>query len=318
MEKSIVRYKPFSERTPDSQYSNILRQVLETGIKKTSIHASLPENQGSGHKYCLELSGLTMKYSLENGVPVTPIRNLGNLWQGAIGEIIAFINGARTLQQLEEYGCPKAFWEKWVTKDKCNSFGLEEFDLGPGSYGAILTHMPGPNGEQPFNQIDALIKQMQEKPFLRTHCLSTWYAPYALGDMTQNSPRKVVVAPCHGNLVQFNVFDNKNMHMVHVQRSADTPVGLALNMVGWPAFGMMTAYMTGLNFTEYHHMLPNPQLYDVQFDIVRELIERKHLKLPSLYLRPGREIKSIYDFRKEDFYLEDYYPHAKVKIPTAI
>ena len=317
MSKEIVRYKPFDARTVDTQYPDLLNQIVQTGGRKTSIHAQLPENKNSGHSFCLEVSGAVLRYPLANGAPISPIRDLGNLWQGAIGEIIGFTNGARTLEELEHYGCPKQFWEKWVTKEKCDNFGLAEHDLGPGSYGAILTAMPTKDGGT-FNQIDALVKQMQRNPILRTNYISTWYAPYALGDKTQNSPRKVVVAPCHGNLVQFNVFDNNEMHMVHAQRSADTPVGLVLNMTEWVSFGMMVAYMTNLNFTEYIHMLPNAQIYDIQLDVVEELIARPPTKLPSLYLRPKRKITSIFDFRKEDFELEDYFPHGKVKIPTAI
>ncbi len=192
----------------------------------------------------------------------------------AIGEVVAFINGARTLEDLEKYGCPKVFWDRWVTKEKCEIFGLDEGDLGGGSYGAALAAMPMPDGNH-FNQIEALIKQMQRMPFLRTHMITTWYPPYALGDKEQNSPRQVVVAPCHGNIIQFNVFD-KEMHMIHYQRSADAPVGLVLNLAEWVAFGMMVAHMTGLNFTQYTHYLPNPQI------MIFRLIVSKSYCLESL------------------------------------
>lgn len=168
-----------------------------------------------------------------------------------------------------------------------------------------------------FNQIDALINQMQKNPSARTHLISTWYTPLAMGDPTQNSPRKVVVAPCHGNMVQFNVFGD-HMDMVLYQRSADMAVGVVLNLAEWVAFGMMTSYVTGIPLRGYIHYLPNPQMYDVQFDCVDELLKRESRAFPSLYLRPKREIKSIYDFRKEDFEMEDYNPHEKMNIPTPI
>lgn len=311
-----IPYKPFSERKPDTQYENLLRDILENGKSKTPIHAQLKENQGSGHQYCLELSGKMLHYDLSNGVPILPIRDQGKAYKGAIGEMIAFINGARTLEDLEKYGCPKVFWDRWVTKDKCEIWGLPEGDLGDGSYGAALASMPMPNGKT-FNQVEALIKQMQKMPFLRTHVITTWYPPYALSDKDQDAPRKVVVAPCHGNMLQFNVFGDE-MHMVHYQRSADVPVGLVLNLAEWVAFGMMVAYMTKLKFTQYTHYLPNPQIYDVQIPSVKDMLAREPRKLPTLHLRPKREITSIFDFRKEDFELEDYEPHEKMIIPTAI
>ena len=306
------------KRTPDTQYETLLRKIVREGKKKTTIHASLPENAGSEHKFCLELSGETLKYDLSNGVPILPIRDLSKSFRGAIGEIVAFINGARTLEDLKKFGCPEIFWERWVTKEKCAGLGLPEHDLGDGSYGAVLTATPMPNGKT-FDQIDALVKQMQRKPFLRTHLITTWYAPYDLSDIEQGAPRKVMVAPCHGNMVMFNVYpDQKEMDMVHVQRSADVPVGLPLNLTEWVAFGMMVAYMTGLKLKTYSHMLPNPQIYDIQLPQIEEMLAREPRRLPTLYLRPNREIKSVKDFRREDFVLEDYEPHEKIIVKAVI
>lgn len=316
--KPLINYKPIDERAPDNQYQEMLRLIIDKGRKKTTIHASLPENAGSEHKYCLELSGHMLRYDLSNGVPLLPIRDLSSSMKGAIGEVVGFINGARTLQSLKEFGCPEVFWARWVTKEKCQNFGLPEFDLGGGSYGAALTHIPLPNGMF-FDQVEALMKQMKRAPHLRTHYITTWYPPLALGDKDQGSPREVVVAPCHGNVIQFNVFpDTGEMDMIHYQRSADAPVGLPLNLIEWTAFGMMVAYMNGLTLSTYTHYLPNPQIYDIQIPQVEELLAREERKLPTLHLRPKREITSIKDFRREDFELEDYSPHEKMIVKAVI
>ncbi len=313
-----IDYKPASERTPDTQYQTLLRELVDKGIRKEVIHSKLPENAASEHKCCYELSGRMLSYDLSNGVPVLPIRDFSSGYKGAIGEIVAFINGARTLEDLQKFGCPKIFWDRWVTKDKCAIWGLPEGDLGDGSYGAVLTATPMPNGKT-FDQIEALIKQMKKMPFLRTHVITTWYPPYDLSDKDQDSPRKVVVAPCHGNVVQFNVFpDTNEMDMVHYQRSADVPVGLPLNLIEWTAFGMMVSYMTGIKLRSYIHFLPNPQIYDVQIPQIEELLAREPRKLPTLHLRPNREIHSIKDFRREDFVLEDYEPHEKMIVKAVI
>lgn len=315
--KNIVPYKPFKNRTPDSQYEAILADVLKNGKKKTSMHAKLPENAGSGHKYCLELPGRMLSYDLSNGVPILPIRDLGTMYKGTIGEVVAFINGAQTLDELQKFGCPKVFWDRWVTKEKCDIFGLPEGDLGPGSYGAVLTKMPLSDGRT-FNQVGALMQQMKHNPFARTNLITTWYPPFAMGDIEQGVRRQVVVAPCHGNMVQFDVMDDRSTHMALYQRSADMPVGVVLNLTEWVAFGMMVAYLCDLTLTHYTHYLPDPQVYDIQREKVEELLLRAPARLPSLYLRPEREITDITDFRKEDFVLEDYYPHPKMIIPTAI
>jgi thymidylate synthase len=309
-----MNYTPFDQRKPDTQYEDLLRDILKNGKKKTPIHASLPENKDSGHQYCLELSGRMLSYDLSNGIPLIPLRQIG--WKGCIGEVVAFINGAHTLEDLEKFGCPRIFWERWVTKEKCENFGLPEHELGPGSYGPILTAIPMPGGKT-FDQVEAVVRQMKKAPHLRTHVLTTWYPPYALGDTEQDSPRKVMVAPCHGNWIQFNVFDNKEMEMVLVQRSADIHIGLPINLMEWVAFGFMVAHVTGLNFTKYVHMLPNPQIYDIQIPEIEKLLEEPPRRLPSLYLRPDREVSSVKDFRREDFVVEDYHPGAKM-IGTAL
>lgn len=315
-----VIYKPCAERTVDDQYERLLQELINDGIKKTSIHASLPENKGSGHTHCLELPGRMLQYNLANGAPITTIRDLTkyDLVRGAIGEIVAFINGAQTLDEVVAYGCPESFWKNWVTESKCAKFGLQPGNLGNGSYGPMLTAMPMLDGRT-FNQIEAMMSAMMINPLGRTNFLTTWYPPFALGDKNQDAPRKVVVAPCHGNAVQFDVMDNYTMHMAVYQRSADCPVGLVLNLSEWVGIGMMVAYLTGTQLTWYTHFLPDPQIYDIQIEVVQKLLANAEpRRLPSLYLRPQRKIEVITDFRKEDFFLEDYNPHPWVRIPTAI
>lgn len=317
MEKEIVHYKSYKERPVDTQYETLLRKILNTGKKKTSYHAQSEENIKMGHVYTLESQAHMLQYYIPHGVPITPVRDLSTSYKGAIGEVVAFINGAQTLEDLIRYGCPKIFWDRWVTKEKCEVWGLKEGDLGPGSYGPTLTALPTGDGRT-FNQIAALERQMIRNPFARTNLLSTWYAPLALGDKEQGSPRNVIVAPCHGNIIQFDVMDDRSMNMNVYQRSADSPVGLVLNLAEWVAFGMKIAYITNLTFEWYTHFVADPQIYDIQIDHVKELLNREPRALPSLYLRPKRPIQSLTDFRKEDFELEDYNPHPKMIIPSVV
>lgn len=317
MEKNIVHYNHYVNRIPDNQYSTLLKDFFKFGDKKTSYHAQAKENKGTGHEYCLELPGRMLQFYVRNGAPIMPIRDLGNGIMGSIGEMIGFINGARTLDELVSFGCPKSFWKESVTKEKCAVWGLEEGDLGPGSYGPTLTALPTHTGDT-FNQITALNNQILTKPMARTNLISSWYTPLAMGDINQQSPRKVVVAPCHGNQIQFDVMDDRTMRMTVYQRSSDSPLGLVYNLTQWYAFGMMVAYIGNLTFTWYTHMLPNPQIYDIQFDAVKKLLERPDIALPSLYLRPTREITDLTKFRRTDFVLEDYHPHPKMFIPSVV
>ena len=313
-----ISYKPYAERTPDDQYHELLRTILKQGKEKVPIHARLDENKESGHQNSRELTGYMYQYDLSNGFPLLPIRNLRKPTLGVLGEIVGFLNGGRTLEDLESYGMPRLFWESWVSKEKCEKFGLTKGDLGLGSYGATLRAMPTPEGA--FDQVLALERSMRTMPFLRTHIMSTWNAPYALGDMEQGFPRKVVVAPCHGNFVHFTLFDEeKELQMTHTQRSADVPVGLQFNLIEWAAVGMMFAHILGYTFTKYTHFLSNPHIYDLQKDAVEALLEREPRRLPTVTLEPNRTVEHVFDFRPEDFKIgDDYDPHPWMKVPTPI
>lgn len=315
--KGGIDYLPFNERTPDFQYQELLKKIKTEGKDKIPIHARLQENAGSGHQNSKEITGAMLQYDLSNGFPVLTVRNLSKTFYGAIGELVAFLNGQSTLNGLKECGCPEIFWKDWVTKEKCSNFGLAEGDLGAGSYGASLGHFQTSKGE--FDQVSAVQRQMEKAPFLRTHVLTTWNPPLSMGDEEQGFKREVVVAPCHGNFIHFILFDKqKELEMTHTQRSADVPVGLQFNIIEWAALGLMVSHLLGYKFTKYTHFLSNPHYYDIQSEFVDKIIATKSKAFPTVTLKPNRKVTRIQDFRKEDFILEDYDPDPWFKIPTPV
>ena len=313
-----VIYKPYRERTPDSQYRTLLQKTMNEGKKFIPIHARLPENRHLNHKESIDITGHILEYNLSNGFTLETIRDLRKGFYWSLAEVCAFLNGAHTLEQLRKFNLPDFFWGPSVTKEKCAIFNLEEGDLGPGSYGSILREMPGPNGTF-FDQVLALENNARKTPFARTLILSTWYAPYAMGDKEQGFPRKVVVAPCHGNYTRFKFYDQeKELHMITVPRSSDAPVGLVFNMAQWCAVGMMLADLLDYKLTKYVMMIMDSQIYDIQYEKVKELIKREPRKLPTIYLRPKTKRNHLWEYRPEDFILEDYDPHPGIKIPVTI
>ncbi len=312
-----IDYLPFSERVPDFQYQELLKKIKTTGKDKVPIHARLAENANSGHQNSKEMTGAMLQFEMNNGFPVLTERDLSKSFYGAIGELVAFLNGQSTLSGLKEYGCPEVFWRDWVTKEKCEKFGLPEGDLGDGSYGASLGRFQSPKGE--FDQVTAIQRQMEKMPFLRTHVLTTWNPPLSMGDEQQGFKREVVVAPCHGNFIHFVIFDEqKELEMTHTQRSADVPVGLQFNLIEWSALGLMVAHLLGYKFTKYTHFLSNPHYYDVQAESVDKILAIAPKPFPTVTLKLNREVTRIQDFRKEDFVLEDYEPEPWFKIPTPV
>ena len=311
---NVIDYKPFSEREVDLQYREMLSHVMQKGKRFESIHGDLKENEGFDDNGSVDVTGYMLRYDLRNGFPLETLRKLG--LKGAIAEVVAFLNGARTLEELTSFGVPKVFWEKSLTKEKCGIFGLDEGDMGPGAYGEVLRRMPGPNGKT-FDQVLALVNELKTRPNSRTGILSTWYSPLALGDPSQDSPREVVVAPCHGNFIRFKLYPNtKEMHMFMVPRSSDAPVGLMYNIPEWCAMGMMLAYILGYKFTEYVVPVADAQIYNMQRSHVVEMISRWPKALPTVTLDPDGVRENLWDFRPEDFKLSDYHPHPGMQIPT--
>jgi thymidylate synthase len=315
--KEHVVYLDKSRRATDDEYVNLIARVLLHGKEKGTIHATLKENVGSGHQYALEKTGEKMSFALERGFPLVSVRDLNKTFYGCLGELIAFLNGARTLKDLVRYGCPEFFWKSWVTAAKCKVWGLKEGDLGPGSYGPTLRSLPdGSNGT--FDQVGALIRSIKKYPNSRCHMISSWFAPLALGD-PEGTPRQVVVAPCHGSILHFTIFPELGeIELVHFQRSADICVGLQFNMIQWCAFGLMVAYITGYQLSKYTHMIGSAQIYDIQEKSARQILNNSTGTMPKVYIKPGLKRDYPWEFKPEDFVIEEYDPYPFFKIPTPI
>ena len=301
-----MNFKPYSERTPDSQYQDLLRRILESGTTVKPI-------QGETAKMIM---GAQLRYDIRNGFPVITERDMSErFFRIALAEHLAFLNGARTNAELEARGYP--WWKRWVTKEKCAIFGLEEGDLGDGSYGAAWANFPTKEGKL-FDQIEHVMQQLKERPYLRTHFISPWIPQYTI--QHDGLVRKVVVAPCHGWIHILAFPETKELRIHHFQRSSDLPVGVPFNMIQYPAFGLMAAHLIGYTFVEYVHTFSDVHIYESQFDSVKVLIGREPRRLPTVTLDQNAVvgITNIKDFKPEHFILSDYKPHPAMKIPTPV
>lgn len=297
-------YLPWEEREVSNQYKRLLHDIKNYGHYKGSI-------QG---KRALTLLGPNpMRFNLKGGIPLITERSLLGklkgipLWQQAIGEILAFINGAHTKEELEDYGCH--WWDKWATKEKCADFGLEEGDLGLGFYGEAFTRFPRLTGKT-FNQIREVIKQIKNFPISRAHFITPWIPQYLIG-----KNRKTVVAPCHG-WMYFEVYDGK-ISLCMTQRSADVPIGVPFNTLQYSVLLLMVAQITELEPCEFVHMFMDAHIYEDQMDAVDEILVRENRKFPIIKINP--KVKDLFTFRIGDCTLEEYDPHPAINsIPVSI
>ncbi len=302
--------KPYSERTPNEQYKDLLKEILEKGMRSKSQAGATADNPDGTDTITL-FGANPMRFDLSNGFPMITERSVKGFWKAPIAEIIGFINGARTHEQLEEYGCH--FWKAWVTKEKCEKRGLEEGDLGPGSYGAAFHDFPTSEGRS-FNQFKSIVEQIAYKPHLKTHFISPWVPQYTIRG--KGKQQKVVVCPCHGWL-HIRIFDGK-LYLHMFQRSGDVPIGVPSNMIQYAALTMMLAQVTGYEPGEYIHTISDAHIYVDQIDKVKEIIERETKPFPTVTLT--NPTKDLFAFRKDDFELDDDYDAgpAVTDIPVAV
>jgi len=302
--------KPYAERTTNTQYKALLQDILDRGIRSKSQAGTSAENPDGTD--CITLFGANpMRFDLSNGFPLITERSVKGFWKQAVGEIIGFINGARTQEELESYGCK--FWAAWVTEEKCAKRGLPAGDLGPGSYGAAFHDFPTAEGES-FNQFKYIVQQIKERPHLKTHFITPWVPQYTV--RVEGRQQKVVVCPCHGWL-HIRILNNKlNLHMF--QRSGDVPIGVPSNMIQYAALTMMLAQATGYEPGEYVHTISDAHIYVDQIGAVEEILKRETHPFPTVTLTS--DTTDLFAFRNTDFVLGDDYVagEAMKDIPVAI
>jgi thymidylate synthase len=297
-----VNYIPYSKRSPDSQYKSVLQNILDHGTWSET-------RQGPRAK---TLIGVQMHFNLENGFPLITDRSIETFWQKPIGELCAFINGARTREQLAEFGC--TWWDAWTTEEKTKKRDLEPGDIGPGSYGAAFHDFPTADGGS-FDQFKHLVEQIKELPELRTHFVTPWIPQYIVRG--KGKSQKVTIAPCHG-WIHVRILNDK-LHLHMYQRSGDVPIGVPSNMVQYAALALMLGHLTGYEPTQYVHTISDAHIYEDQVEKIEYMLTRESKPLPTVQLtEEGKAVKDIHDFRAEHFVLSDYHPHPSIsKIPVA-
>src|SRR3989338_11167515 len=265
-------YKPYNERHADFQYQELLQDILESGVRAKSQQ---------GVDALTVLGPEPLRFHLNNGFPIIIERDVKSFWKQAVGEICAFVNGARTQAELEKFGCK--WWKSLVTKEKCEKRGLKEGDLGPGSYGAAFHDFPTSEG-QPFNQWKHIVEQIIEEPQLRTHFVSPWIPQYM--GRGKGKQQKVVVCPCHG-WINIRIIEGKlTLHMM--QRSGDVPVGVPSNMVQYAALTMMFAHVTNTIPYEFVHSISDEHIYVDQIPAVETMLAREDRVFPTVTMNKNK------------------------------
>lgn len=262
------------------QYVELVQRVLAEGTRKE-------DRTGTG---TISVFGHQSRYNMADGFPMLTTKKLH--LKSIIYELLWFLSGDTNVKYLKENGV--RIWNEWAD---------ENGDLGH-IYGYQWRSWPDYNGGH-IDQITEVVNAIKKSPDSRRLIVSAWN----VADIpNMNLP------PCHA-FFQFYVADGK-LSLQLYQRSADIFLGVPFNIASYAALLKMMAQVTGLEAGEFVHTLGDAHIYLNHIDQLNMQLERELRPLPRMILNP--DVNSIFDFKYEDFRLEDYNPHPHIKGDVAI
>jgi thymidylate synthase len=257
------------------QYLDLVTHVLDNGTRKE-------DRTGTG---TISTFGYQMRFDLQEGFPLMTTKKLH--LKSIIHELLWFLQGNTNTAYLNENGV--RIWNEWAN---------EHGELGP-IYGYQWRSWPAPDGTH-IDQISRVVESIRTNPDSRRHIVSAWNVG-ELGNMA--------LPPCH-ILFQFYVAGGKLSCQLY-QRSADIFLGVPFNIASYSFLLMMMARATDLEPGEFIHTLGDAHIYLNHMDQVKLQLTRDPKPLPAVKLNP--DIRSVFDFRYEDFIIENYNPHPHIK-----
>ena len=262
------------------QYLDLLQHIREHGAMKE-------DRTGTGTQ---RVFGYQMRFNLADGFPLLTTKKVH--LKSIIYELLWFISGNTNVHWLQEHGV--TIWDEWAGPDG---------ELGP-VYGHQWRSWPAPDGRS-IDQLAQVIDQIKRNPDSRRLLVSAW---------NPGEVDRMALPPCHC-LFQFYVANGKLSCQLY-QRSADVFLGVPFNIASYALLTLMIAQECGLQPGEFIHTTGDTHLYRNHFEQVALQLSREPRKLPVMRLNP--EVKSVFDFKYEDFTLEGYDPWPAIKAPVAV
>jgi thymidylate synthase len=262
------------------QYLQLLQHVLDHGIQKG-------DRTGTG---TLSVFGYQMRFDLQQGFPLLTTKKLH--LKSIVYELLWFLRGESNVRFLQEHGV--RIWNPWADDDG---------ELGP-VYGVQWRAWRAADGRV-IDQISQVIEQIRINPDSRRLIVNAWN----VGELD-----KMALPPCHMTF-QFYVAAGRLSCQLY-QRSADIFLGVPFNIASYSLLTMMMAQVTGLQPGEFVHTLGDTHLYLNHIEAAREQLTRQPLPLSRMQINPA--VSSLFDFKYEDFTLEDYLAHPHIKADIAV
>jgi len=262
------------------QYHELMNHILETGVTKS-------DRTGTG---TISVFGYQMRFDLLNGFPVITTKKLH--LRSIIHELLWFLKGDTNLKYLHDNKV--SIWDEWAD---------EHGNLGP-VYGHQWRSWPTPDGRT-VDQISKAVELINNNPDSRRIIVSAWNV---------SDIEKMALPPCH-TFFQFYVSEGRLSCQLY-QRSADVFLGVPFNIASYSLLTLMMAHVTNLKPGDFVHTFGDAHLYSNHLEQARLQLSRTPRKLPEMVINP--EVRNIFDFKYEDFILENYDPHPHIKAQVAV
>lgn len=262
------------------QYHELLRHVLTHGTPKS-------DRTGTG---TISIFGYQMRFNLSEGFPLITTKKIHI--KSVIYELLWFLRGDTNIKYLKENGV--TIWDEWAD---------ENGDLGP-IYGYQWRSWPAPDGRH-IDQIKNVVEEIKRNPDSRRLIVNAWN----VADID-----KMKLPPCHA-FFQFYVLEGKLSCQLY-QRSADIFLGVPFNIASYALLTMMVAQVCNLKPGEFIHTFGDAHIYSNHIEQVKLQLSRNFRPLPQMKI--NTEVKDIFEFKFQDFILENYNPHPHIKAPVAV
>jgi thymidylate synthase len=263
----------------DTQYEQLLRKVLETGVDKA-------DRTGTG---TISRFGERLRYDLSGDFPLITTKRVH--FKSVAVELLWFLRGDSNTAYLRENGV--TIWDEWADANG---------DLGP-VYGHQWRAWPTPDGGS-IDQITNLLHTLRTNPDSRRMVVSAWN----VADLPQ-----MALEPCHA-LFQFYVAQGRLSCQLY-QRSADLFLGVPFNIASYALLTRMIADQVGLAPGDFIWVGGDCHIYANHLDQVREQLTREAYPFPRLELAPA---PSLFDYTYDHFKLLDYRHHPALRAPVAV
>jgi len=261
-------------------YHDLLQHILTNGTQKT-------DRTGTG---TISVFGHQMRFDLADGFPLVTTKKVH--LKSIIYELLWFLKGSTNIAYLNENGV--SIWNEWAN---------DQGELGP-VYGKQWRSWEGADGVV-VDQVKDLVEQIKKNPDSRRLIISAWN----VADLP-----KMALMPCH-TLFQFYVADGKLSCQLY-QRSADVFLGVPFNIASYALLTLMIAQVCNLKPGDFVHTFGDVHIYNNHIEQVNLQLSRTPYPLPHMKL--NADVKDIFDFKFEDFTLENYQCHPAIKAPVAV